>query len=49
MFLFFFKNRVPENGPENTHIHTFEANKQNFFTSIIVWLNISDHIENKIK
>jgi hypothetical protein len=48
MFLFSLK-KVPENGPGTTHIHTFKINKQNFLTSIIVGLNISDHIKNKRK
>jgi hypothetical protein len=28
-FYFLFKKRIPENGPGNTHIHTFKENKQN--------------------
>jgi hypothetical protein len=43
---YFLLKKVPESGPGTTHIHTFKANKQNFLTSIIVGLKISDHIKN---
>jgi hypothetical protein len=48
MFYFLLKKFL-ESAPRTTHIHAFKVNKQNFLTSIIVGINISDHIKNKIK